>query len=195
MKNYFIFVIMFLLSLSAISCKKDNNPINNTDINPNKIFPLSVGNQWIVQVTNYDTTGAVHYTQIDTITILRDTTIQSEKWFIGYGIMTNRNDGLYDYQASTSSVISLRYKFPTTVNSNYLYRGSQTKVISISDSITVQAGNYICYHYRVGFDGISYSDEYFSPNVGLIKIDAYNPLSGGRVYKYLSYSLIKAIIK
>jgi len=181
--------------LTSISCNKEENPIDNPNNISKQIFPLNVGNQWIVQIINYDTTGSVYYTKIDTINILRDTTIQSEKWFIGYGTMSNRSDGLYDFQLGSSNEISLRYKFPATVNYTYMYRGSESKVLSISDSVSVQAGNYICYHYRVGIDSVSYTDWYLSPNVGLVKKDSYNPLPSGRVYKYLSYNLIKAVIK
>ena len=181
--------------LAPISCKKNSNPTDNMNINATQIFPLSIGNQWIIQVTNYDTSGNVVYSKNDTIKILRDTTIQSEKWFIGYGIITNRDDGLYDYQVGSSNEIVLKYKFPSSISSVYTYRGTPIRVLSITDSVSVQAGTFICYRYREGVDNISYNDWYLSPNVGLVKADFYNPLSGGRTYKYLSYSLIKHVLK
>jgi hypothetical protein len=180
--------------LTSINCKKNSNPTDNMNSNTTQIFPLSIGNQWIIQVTNYDTTGNVVYSKNDTIKILRDTIIQSEKWFIGYGIITNRDDGLYDYQVGSSNEIVLKYKYPSSTNSIYTYRGTQIRVLSIADSVSVQAGGFVCYRYREGVDTISYNDWYLSPNVGLVKADFYNPLSGGRVYKYLSYSLIKHVL-
>jgi hypothetical protein len=142
-----------------------------------------------VQTTNFDSTGAVVYTQEDTIRIFRDTTIQNEKWYIGYGILTNRTDGLYDYQPGSASPASLKYKYPALAASSYQYRGSMVKVLSITDTISVQAGTFVCHLYRTGLDSVSYFDDYYSRGIGLIKREAFNPLASGAVYKYLEYEL------
>ena len=195
MKHYLILSIVFLLMLGLTSCKKNNNPVDNSNNPTSQIFPLAVGNEWVIQVINYDTTGSIFNTKMDTIKILRDTTIQSEKWFIGFGIITNRSDGLYDLQSGTTNEISLKYKFPATVNSNYTYRGMQTTVLGVSDTVSVFAGNYVCYHYRQGVAGVSYNEWYCALNVGLVKGNYYNQLASGGVYRYLSYSLIKVVLK
>jgi hypothetical protein len=194
MKQYLILSFVFFVMLNLTSCKK-NNPIESTNNPTTQIFPLVVGNEWIIQVTNYDTNGTIFSQVMDTIKILRDTTIQTEKWFIGFGIKTNRSDGLYDFQAGTSTEASLIYKYPATVNFGYTYRNTPTTVVGISDTVSVFAGNYVCYHYRQEVTNASYSDLYLAPNVGLVKADFYNPLDGGGVYKYLSYSLIKVVLK
>jgi hypothetical protein len=195
MKHKLILGIAIFLILGITSCKKNSNPVDNSNNPATTIFPLSVGNEWIVQVINFDTTGSIYYTDLDTIRILRDTTIQSEKWYMGYGIITNRSDGLYDFEAGTTNEMSLVYKFPATVNYEYTYRGTPMIVLGISDTVSVFAGNYVCYHYREGITGVSYTDRYYAPNIGFVKADCYNPLASGGVYKYLSYSLIKVVLK
>jgi len=181
-----LFIVLFLLE----ACDKNNvsNPVAPPDPS-NSIFPLRVGNRWTVQTTNYDTTGAVVYTQEDSIRILRDTTIQNERWYVGYGILTNRVDGLYDYQPGSSSPASLKFKYPVSAPFSYLYRGVTAKVLSTTDTVSVQAGTFICHLYRTGIDSVSYFDDYYSTGVGLIKRESFNPLAAGGVYKYLEYEL------
>jgi hypothetical protein len=150
---------------------------------------LRVGNQWVKQTTNFDSAGAVVYTQQDTIRILRDTTIQNERWYIGYGILTNRTEGLYDYQPGSSSPASLKFKYPVSAPTSYFYRGIMVKVLSTTDTVSVQAGTFTCHLYRTGIDSVSYFDDYYSPGIGLIKHESFNPLKAGGVYKYLEYEL------
>jgi hypothetical protein len=196
-RYYFSLLCMaFLIIFASIDCKNNSNPIDNSNNSTSQIIPLNVGNQWMRQITNYDTTGNMYYSKVDTIQVLRDTTIQSEKWwFLGAGIFTNRSDGFYDYESSSPNEISLLFKYPTSTNNTYTYRGTPMKVMSIGDSVSVPAGTFVCYHFRQGVDSVSYSDFYISPNIGTVKEECYNPLSGGRVYRYLTYILIKADIK
>jgi hypothetical protein len=191
-----VLLVAMSLTIASNGCKKDDSPVSNTAAKADQIFPLKIGNQWILQVTNYDRYGNPYHSELDTVTILCDTMIQSEQWFVGYGIRTNRSDGLYDYQPASAEQASLQFKFPTSVNASYTYRGTQVRVLGISDTISVSAGKYVCYHYRTGIDTVSYTDSYYAPNVGLIKSESFNQGGyPGVFYRYLHYNLVSAIIK
>ena len=181
--------------LSMLACEKEDSSTGPLPIDQSTtIFPLTVGNTWVVDITNYDSTGAVLYTNRSSIQILRDTTIESELWYIGYGILTNRTDGLYDYQAGATSPVSLRYRYPAASGSIYPYRGVTVKLLSIDDTVTVRAGTYVCYRYRTGIDSVTYTDEYFARGVGLIKSESFNPYSSRGVYEYLNYELVSVTL-
>jgi hypothetical protein len=173
-------------------CKKDEG-ITNT-IAVGHIFPLKVGNTWIIQKTNYDTVGNIVYARNDTIRIHGDTLINNEKWYLGYGIVTNRNDGFYDYQEQSASQVSCRYKFPAISGMVSNYRNMTDSIVSISDTVVTMSGKYICYHYKIGIMNWSYGDWYLSPNIGIIKGEFYNTTVSGKLYKSLQYELVKAII-
>jgi len=186
-----VFVILALALVSNQACDKKGVSGPEQPAQPSSmIFPLAVGNWWVIHTTNYDTTGAVYSTRQDTIRILRDTTINNERWFIGYGILTNRVDGLYDYQPGSVSPASLELKYPVSVPNDWVYRGIPMKILAVNDTLTVPAGTFVCHYYRSGYDGITYNDEFYSPEIGLVKRECYNPLAGGGVYKYLEYELV-----
>jgi hypothetical protein len=183
--------LISLALLPLLACEENDTTTGTPPIDQSTtIFPLTVGNKWIIDVTNYDSVGAMVYSRRDSIRILRDTTIQQETWYIGYGILTNRTDGLYDYQAGTTSAISQRFRYPAAAGTSYPYRGVTVKILSIAETITVPAGTFVCYRYRTGIDSVAYSDEYLARGVGLVKSESFNPLSSGGVYRYLTYNLV-----
>jgi len=165
--------------VSLDSCEKDTIPGPASPPDPaNSILPLRIGNRWVIQSIGYDTSGAVAGTQLDTFYVERDTIIQNELWYIGFGgIVTNRADGLYDYYAPSSSPTSLKFMFPVSAPRSYSYRGIAVQVLSTTDTVSVQAGSFTCYLYRIGNDTI-YHYHYYSPGTGFIKSESFSPFFG-----------------
>jgi hypothetical protein len=88
--------------------------------------------------------------------------------------LINKLDGTHLIKQSingtnVSSIESLLFKYPATLNEVYLsYDSVKVKVISINENVTVPAGTFSCYHYQTNENGYL-SDNYISPGVGMIK--------------------------
>jgi hypothetical protein len=178
--NRKIIVLLLLILLVDSGCKKDNPIKTGDNTSPTIIMPLSVGNQWILKITNADSSNPV--TAIDTMSVEKDTTINGELWFhlrfLGvFGdvnlILTNRADGLYEFYHANSPQVSLWLKYPSAPGAQYVHN-NPIEVISINDTIIVPAGQFVCYHYSSTF-----YDYWFSPNIGVIKYEEYVGLYKG----------------
>jgi hypothetical protein len=157
LKNTRLLSAVFLSVLMICACsKKDSNPV--TPGAPTTVFPLAVGNQWIMQGYIFDVaSNALKMAGKDTLTVGRDTTIQGETWYSqGDGTyMSNRTGGLWQYNADYGR--QLYFKYPAQVNDTYSmisgdavngFDTASVKVISINQSITVPAGTFSCISYQ-----------------------------------------------
>lgn len=166
MRNIFIILIM----ISFIACKKDSptEPADNSSIG---IVPLKTGNSWTykIQPENIIITG----------TISKEKIIDNQKWYSFENSelwVTNKSDGLWIYDGDR---FYLGYRYPAKVgdscNAMYYYN---TIVKSISDTIKVPAGTFICYKYQSNrndiYDKSTEMIEWYAPNVGMIKSYFYN---------------------
>ncbi len=80
MKKYFF--LLFIIVGLFLSCKKEKSE-PCTPTNYTGMLPLHVGNQWIYQVTVYDSPGSIFQQTYETLKIVGDTVIDCEtKYFI-----------------------------------------------------------------------------------------------------------------
>lgn len=132
------------------------------------LMPLAVGNWWEYKVIKCDSAYGPCYNYreyYDTITIVDDTLITSELWYIDNDgeILTNRSNGLWKI---LNGQPQLWIEFPVDASNP-----TQPKIKEIS----VPAGIFMCYEFSYG------GTRYFSPNTGLVKhvypTDYYYPFS------------------
>jgi hypothetical protein len=196
-------------------CKENDNStasLTSWDV----IVPLSVGNQWIYLVT--DSTASSGRFIVDTITvqIIRDTTIQNEKWYMAErhshtfiptdaskkyntALWINRADGHWvgPYGPGMQFLLYLAVKYPASVNDSwqlpqwdYTYPIITPTVISTNVRVDVPAGQFVCYEieYRDSVTLVP-SKAYYAINIGLIKSE---PELGQTIREeLLSYTILK----
>ena len=194
------FHIAFSL-LFALSCQE-------TPLQPGEtrdLIPLSVGNYWVFEQTNYDSLG--NMTSIephDTIEIVGDTTIGgiiwSYKYYLGV-LLAYRNSpaGILIRLVSKNSdaTVKLIYKFPAEITDTYPYPVvwfgvSPTRlvdslyqcfVMARDTLVTVPAGSFQCYKYRyIDIGGPYLHDVYIAPEHGWVKTETYVTLRSGTGY-------------
>jgi len=182
------YLIIVIIVLYCISCKKNTSPISPENIYT-EIVPLKIGNTWLYEFTVYDSLmNATSSSQLEA-TICCDTLVneiyyytfdkESDLWYFNNnsGLWTIRNSVLNDFTAP-----SLHYKYPCKVGDKYSYF---FEVASVDTSILVPAGKFKCIFY--------YSDivEYFvSPGIGTIKSSSYIKNDRNEYYELLRYELI-----
>ncbi|MBC8044727.1 MAG: hypothetical protein IAF08_14920 [Rhizobacter sp.] len=185
-------LIITLLALSALvsSCKENTGTSVDT-ASSSQIIPLEIGNQWIYKNVYYDSLGAITFDALDTVTIIKDTTISGEKWFrlqgsVGYSFdVIHRADGYY-YYGDGGAI--LQYKYPANLNERYqtyVATPTDTMVVASFNSVTtVQAGTYTCYQYNrfVPSRPTVRQTTWIEAGKGIIKEEAY----GGTTTVFLS---------
>ncbi len=188
-----ILIIVFLLStLSFFGCKDhDTNPLVIADV----IYPLTIGNTWIFKVLSYDTLGNQYELMPSQILITGDTVIQGQQCYLGYETYFNRSDGLYCFTGDSGSPFALLYKYPAKVGDSYSEGNRTITVVSVNDTITVPAGTFVCYHYEVLAPYADTEERYLAPKIGLVMVESYHPLSGGRKYKAFSQELTSYTVR
>jgi hypothetical protein len=187
-----------LILLLIAGCSKKGT---DSDISGEQILPLSVGNSW--SYTELPAAGFSGDTNNYTLSVIKDTlmalTIESSTdighWFRVTGhaglaptFYANRSSGywltfFYSDGATTQIVTSLMAKYPASVGDSYsriypppLQNGSaEVEVISTGTQVTVPAGTFSCYVYRVylpATNRLSF-DSYYALGVGLVKMSFY----------------------
>jgi hypothetical protein len=185
-----LFTLMTLAAILCVSCNTTNSPTGTIEI-----WPLKIGNMWVVKNTDYDSLGNITRTKSDTMIVLKDTIVKNEKVFIvqsqSYGhvsnvIVLNRSDGFYLVDIRPDTVYYyLAYKYPAKVGDIYTGLGSNIQIKSINSPITAKPGNFSCYKY---FNENQYPNIYFnqtiyvSPGVGLIYSVDSTREKGGKIY-------------
>src|SRR6187401_1809959 len=110
MKVYKLILLISVGLLILVSCRKESEQPSE----PGEIWPLKAGNRWEYKMTGPGTTGT------ETLTVIRDTIIDSLKWFgsgmFVYPWITNKGGGLYGYLNGQTQLI---YPYPSRRNSIY----------------------------------------------------------------------------
>lgn len=128
MKNIYIFI--GILSMMIISCKEDSTVEPTKEIVDNtQIVSLSIGNKYYFSYNNF--TGAVVYSWGQTKTIIRDTTITGNKYYILSSGEIFRSSSTALLQRNGNSDIVL-YRYDVSVGDSIIYKGRQLKVLTIS---------------------------------------------------------------
>jgi hypothetical protein len=202
-------LLLFILLLN--SCK-DNLVDSLTDIS---FYPLSLGNKWTYNSTQYDSTGAVidqgEFSESLPSVYTRDKGLIYEFntpfWFVHNDMLYLQNKiyGLYLVLGSPDGAFFgedfLLYKYPV-VNGEYYTRGwrsmDTTYVISTDKIVECQAGIFksIVYkRYSIDYSDyplirvLGYSLDYVSYGTGKIKKEYFFPKSNGEFFKGIEYSL------
>jgi hypothetical protein len=194
-----IIIIAILLS----SCVKEKEILSNTNISDPSIMPLKVGNEWRIEIKTFDTTGVLLRTFYDTVRIVSDTIILSEKWYLAEpwgSLLSNRQDGLWMWvdQDRESPVIAAKY--PAAIGEKYSTGDDSAfymTIESIDTVIQVLAGTYHCIKYRVNnsSDSSLAGYSYFSLNTGRIRDEEYSKLRTNTFYKSRIMDLTSSIIQ
>ncbi|MGA2298607.1 MAG: hypothetical protein ABSG15_13760 [FCB group bacterium] len=182
-----LFLSLFSLII-LVSCKDNTtSPVSQT-----VIWPLAVGNYWVIKISIYDSTGKSVFIQIDTMKVISDSIINSEKVYniqllhdtifsFDYNYLCNRADGLYNYfNINNSFVASLVLKYSGNAGDTYISDSSTIKIDSINAIVKVPAGNFECYKYSVEYFNGFYWEKgpiYLSPGIGFIYEEYYIPLN------------------
>ena len=193
-----IFAIPVLL---AAGCNNGTGPPAQSP----QIMPLAIGNEWIGQVTEYNTQGNPDSTRLDTLRILKSEVVNGETWYYmnvfwiygadtNHGWFTNRSDGLYTCD-SEHFAQSYRYaKYPATPGEWVVilqndsgppgYWSIYGRTVDTTNlSVTVPAGIFQCDVYSIVsasqdwdvLTSVATPGEYYSPNVGLVQFGYFNP--------------------
>lgn len=182
MKNAKIFSAVILL---ALTCCKDNSVETISTKTTIPILPLSIGNTWRVKITfpNPDTTI------YDSTYVVKDTTIQNEKWFQVSTInlmqrtldyLINRTDGLYVIPGSAPSQVFMLAKYPAKKGDEFLQGAIPMFVLSVNDTVQVPAGKIVCYHYGYGAAPLYLEELWYAPNIGLVRQNEYTIFQNAR---------------
>jgi hypothetical protein len=141
------------------------------------IMPLTVGNRWEYRVVTYENPINPLDTTLDTITIVRDTTIGTEQWFIDNeaSVLVNRGDGLWRLSDGTPYLF---LKYPAVKGDVYAADPAAAESITVAET-SIQVTNvigdpYFCYQYHsIWTDTTVQYDYYYDPNIGPIRIDKF----------------------
>ena len=149
---------------------------------PTYIVPLAVGNQWTTRTSLRDGLGKLISSSIQTSRILRDTTLDGERWFVEEFsasdespsrtvLCTNRPDGFYKFR---SGAPLLSVKYPASVGDSFHGFGGDAKVLSTNEKVTVPKGTFVCYQYSVSLRGPAMGrvTMCYSPGVGFVSTEA-----------------------
>jgi hypothetical protein len=194
MRSKILLVFQFIVVLLLIDgCKKDDNPVDQGGTpQATVLMPLKIGNQWTYRVISYDTSGTVQHVDTSTFKIVRDTTIQSEKWyFIGqdstaYELLTNRSDGVWYMRVRIAPLAAVLFaKYPANVNDTWLGPDSSIAMLWAKDiNVSVPQGTYACFQYMYADKGTQFMSQakYFPVGVGFVRDEFYSKTNSGRGY-------------
>ena len=169
--------LLGLLLFTLSSCRK-SNPVNSSS--GQQMWPLQVGNTWVMRWDRLDTSGNVLSSGYDTTLVTGDTLISGNTWYhvswggISTDLMINKSDGVYNMSNGTAQPT---WKYPAKVGDQYvLLAGSHYMNIQSTDtSLTVPEGIYSCYEYRdfQVADNLPTEVDFLSPGVGPVQTEVY----------------------
>jgi len=180
--KYFFTVVSLIFAIFLLSCNNDSNPLIYVE-KQKGIIPLHVGNAWEYTITLYDSIGNVENISTEYRQIISDTLIEGERWykanFIGYYI-ANRSDGVWQrnrrfpYISESRELDDpyLRIPFPIELNESITINSETYTLLDKNIEVTVPAGTFSCYLYRLNipvFGGVNEYFLYYSPGIGLVK--------------------------
>ncbi|HEX7070294.1 MAG TPA: hypothetical protein VF190_05795 [Rhodothermales bacterium] len=164
------------LAASVLVSACDSGP--DSPAPPDSILPLEVGNRWIFERTLTDATGDTLLVEPDTVTIVGDTLIANERWFVVAGSSPHsqncfgglealRDDGIW-FRADAASPAYLQFACPAEDGTSYPYAPQsyvgEATVASTSAETPGQPGH-PGYLYEVRLDSmLSWPNFAFAPN-------------------------------
>jgi hypothetical protein len=208
--------VLAFAALTLASCKSDPAapPSTGDGFDTTALMPLAVGNEWVIHHPFFTSNA------YETLTVLRDTTIAGEKWYVTtQSIQTNRADGLYRWDTSSRRGVR-QAKHPVKLGDTAIDSGWFLTIDPVSNAIdsthnfaivtalrvpvTVPAGTFTCwkalfYYYTVGpghepSTNTAYEYVYYAPGIGKVKEEALNGAVSSDNY-VTSYELTKVTLK
>lgn len=146
------------------------------------IVPLAIGNQWLSHVTQYNSSGGI-IDEFEASTIVTgDTVINDSTWYLvddnaaGLGgILTNMDDGAWTYFPDSTPAAALVLRYPASAGQSYPYYSVTVNIDATNASVTVPAGTFSCYYYRLSAPIIGTVGKIWAaPNIGVIKAEQYD---------------------
>lgn len=207
---------LLLLTILTLSCKQASGPMDQF---VSDLIPLAVGNQWTFQRSYYDSLGnVVAVYPPESLLIKADTSIDGHRWFyhryLGH-LLAYRNSEIGTLirlvSPNTDGKVFVAYKQPTRTGEIYgfpvvFFSGNNAwitdsvyiaSVVSVDTLVSVPAGTFRCYQFRVtrqGSDG--WWDEFLARHYGWIRKDFYSRFRpGGAIYRVNSQQTINITIR
>jgi hypothetical protein len=160
-----------------------------------EIRPLTVGNSWTYYEFNYDIYGRLLGTDTLYNTIVRDTLVDSEVFYIdstvvwhmaSLNLWTNRASGLW-YNSENSDSAVLKYRYPTYIADWYTCPDCwwMTRVISKDTVISIRQESYRCYCYMLDYQNGAKSYYFMAPGIGQVMHEEYH-IEYGQLFGPLS---------
>jgi hypothetical protein len=121
-----------LILFSIISCKKDSTVgpgDSNDNLNNPPIVSISVGNQYHIYYV--EGSGIVVFDWYQTSSVLRDTTIAGNKYYVisSGEIIRSTASSVIQWSGSSENIL---YRFDVKIGDSTSYQGRQLKIESIS---------------------------------------------------------------
>jgi hypothetical protein len=147
------------------------------------ILPLAVGNQLVSHYTEYNPSGQVTETGTSTSTVVGDSVIGDTLWYlvedtydgVDTSLWANFDDGAWSVVDTASPPEQLMLKYPATVGDTYGYDQITVHVDDLDASVTVPAGTFTCYYYRVTVPVLgTIAKIWAAPNIGVVKAEQYD---------------------
>jgi len=204
-----LLLISCAIFLLCAGCSDDSGTNGDSD---GTIMPLAIGNAWHGTYTLYDELGNPGSSAYYRFEISGDTTINmagsDQAWFfmertlgtntyLADDLYRNGTNGIWMWvefdQEGTEP--NLWAKYPASVGNSYLSGpvGNDTvTVMETSENITVPAGNFACYKYKVvshSFIGQHTDYWWLAPGFGLVKYEEYLQVALDPIYKQSDWAL------
>lgn len=178
-KAQLIIPIAFALFIAA--CDKKSTTSNPTSTNTNTV---KTGTIFTYNHADYDSvngTTLLSTTQY-TLTMVRDTTVNNEKWFVverkdaagsQYGLLRFASDGVYNM---TSSGAKMSLKLNAALNDTWVDNSNQTCVIkAVNQSVTVAKGSFTNAYYMESSDANSLENKvWYNNNEYMLRNEEYD---------------------
>jgi hypothetical protein len=188
-----LILLAFLFIILLSGCK--NNPTGPT--NAKEIWPLKIGNNWVLKSYHLDSLGNITDTLSVTYHVDSDTTINGQKIYIinHYTFplyCCNLSDGFYQYSVNQAGhdTLIIALKYPVNEGDIFLSGLDTFHVKSTNENISVPAGNFSCIHYEIIGNVVGKTVIYCTPGVGLIKIEFYSKDSNNNLRLIMKSELI-----
>jgi hypothetical protein len=165
---------------------------------------LTVGSQFEGIVTQFSSTGAILSVDTGITEVISDTVMEGWLWALVVDnvqgdtlVSSNQPDGLWTWDSAFYNPPGDKYltlKYPASAGDTYPLMDFTARVVSTSELVTVPAGQFECYHYRISaIFNVTVGEIWACPNLGIVKAEEY-ALEGFSVYlanrmELLSYSL------
>jgi hypothetical protein len=168
------------------------------------ILPLTIGNQWITDVVEYNEYGQIVDEYTGTGTVIGDTAIESRTWYFmetdsggtDTSLWTNKENGAWAWTDSSGSPEVLMLKYPASPGESYPVYDVTVTVESTNTEETVPAGSFTCYYYRAHIPIFGTVGRIWAaPNIGVVRAEEYGLTLFGtylaKEIELISYDLAK----